>query len=71
MIKDLIGQLNNIDESITMCENEDDKLTLIFRKAVIIEKIRKLTKGLPVAMYDVESKRPYLLYPDGRKKYKL
>jgi hypothetical protein len=71
MIKELTVELNNIEESIATCENQDNKITLLFRKAVIIEKIRKLTKGLPVAMYEVKSKKPYLLYSDGRREYKL
>ena len=28
-------------------------------------------KGLPVARYDTEKKRPYLEYPDGQREYNL
>ena len=28
-------------------------------------------KGLPVALYDVDLKKPYLEYPDGRREYEL
>ena len=33
-----------------------------------MQEIRKI-KGLPTSGYDAESKRAYILYPDGRKEY--
>ena len=52
-----------------MCENEDDKMTILFRAGVILEYIRKFLMRKPVTRYDTENKQPYLFYPDGTTKY--
>lgn len=39
-------------------------------KAAIREEVQKLQDNrLPLAMYDNAIKKPYMLYPDGRKEY--
>jgi addiction module RelB/DinJ family antitoxin len=42
-----------------------------FGRAVKSAIIRKQASGLPVARFDADTKRPYLEYPDGRRKYEL
>lgn len=72
MVRKLTDDLNKIVEKIEYKNDvwEDDvKMTLLFSAGVILEKIGKLIKGHPIAMYDSTTKQPYLLYPDGRKEY--
>jgi hypothetical protein len=41
-------------------------------KKAVDNKVKELKAGnIPVALYDAKRKRPYLEYPDGRKKYDL
>lgn len=47
-----------------------DELTVRFRNAVMLERVKKKLLGIPVARYDKEKRRAYLEYPDGRKVYK-
>jgi hypothetical protein len=63
IIRELTHELNNVVEEIEMCENDDDKMTMLFRAGMILEDIRKLLMGKPVARYDTENKQPYLFYP--------
>ena len=70
IIRELTDKLNNVVKKIEMCENNDDKMTMLFRAGVILEDIRKFLMGKPVARYDTENKQPYLFYPDGTRKYK-
>lgn len=59
-------ELNDLDYTYGL---SDDELTERFKAAIRIdEEIRKI-KGLPVARYDIETKRAYLEYPDGRREY--
>lgn len=69
IIRELTDKLNNAAKEIEMCENDDDKMTMLFRAGVILEDIRKLLMGQPVALYDKINKKPYLFYPDGTRKY--
>lgn len=46
-----------------------DELTVRFRNAVMLERVKKKLLGIPVARYDKEKSRAYLEYPDGRKVY--
>ena len=47
----------------------DEEITKRFQAAVAdsINKAKQL--GLPIALYDKESKKAYLEYPDGRREY--
>ncbi|MEW9139445.1 hypothetical protein ACQGSH_21040 [Bacillus wiedmannii] len=68
VVRKLTDDLNKIVENIDGSD-DDDKMTLLFSAGVILEDIRKLIKGHPVARYDSKIKQPYLLYPDGRREY--
>ncbi len=57
---------NNLD--IT-CGMTDDEMTERFIAAVRIADEIKRIKGVPIARYDKEQRKPYLEYPDGRKEY--
>ncbi|GHU48221.1 hypothetical protein FACS1894200_04880 [Spirochaetia bacterium] len=46
-------------------------MELAFRQAVKSAIANTQEKGLPVARFDANTKRPYLEYPDGRKEYTL
>lgn len=46
-----------------------DDITDLFRASVEQEIAQKKQTGLPVSGYEVESKRAYLEYPDGRREY--
>ena len=58
--------LNELDST---CGISDEELTWRFKEAVRIDKEIARIKGLPTAEYDVDTKRAYLLYPDGRRDY--
>lgn len=60
---------NSISEEIENYKNNDNRMTLLFRAGVVLADISKYLKGIPVARYDTENKKPYLLYPDGRREY--
>ncbi len=68
MIRELTDELNNIDEEIENYKNYDDKIMMLFRTGVVLADISKYLKGILVARYDTENKKPYLLYPDGTRK---
>ncbi len=59
-------QTNELDST---CGLSDEELTHRFKEAVRIENEIKSVKGLPIAQYDYEKKKPYLLYPDGTRVY--
>ena len=64
-----MGTIKDKNELDYTCGISDDELTERFKEAVRIdEEIRKI-KGLPTSGYDVELKKAYILYPDGRKEY--
>ena len=52
-----------------MCGISDDELTRRFKESIRIDDEIRKVQGLPVARYDTESKRAYLLYPDGKIEY--
>lgn len=58
--------LNELDST---CGISDEELTKRFKKAIEIDTEIKKAKGVPVPGYDKESKRAFLEYPDGRRKY--
>ncbi|MBE6821575.1 MAG: hypothetical protein E7518_00480 [Ruminococcaceae bacterium] len=66
-IKRLTGELNKVAEDLECEMDEDNIMTLRFRAGVILENIRAFIRGCPIALYDSETKQPYLLYPDGSK----
>ncbi len=51
------------------CGMTDDEMTERFIAAVRIADEIKRIKGVPIARYDREKKKPYLEYPDGRIEY--
>ncbi len=51
------------------CGMTDDEMTERFIAAVRIADEIKRIKGVPIARYDKERKKPYLEYPDGRIEY--
>ena len=51
------------------CGMTDDEMTERFIAAVRIADEIKRIKGVPIARYDKEKKKPYLEYPDGRIEY--
>ncbi len=58
-----------INELDSTCGISDEELTHRFKESIRIDnEIRKIKK-LPTAKYDVDSKRAYLEYPDGRRAY--
>lgn len=66
IILKLIDELTKIVRNGPLCDEDD--MTMLFRAAIIIEDIKKLIKGNPVARYD-KSRQTYLLYADGRREY--
>jgi len=57
---------NELDST---CGVSDEELDRRFKEAIRLEIEIKKIQGLPVAKYDIETKRAYLEYPDGRKEY--
>ncbi|MBQ3682575.1 MAG: hypothetical protein II922_05790 [Succinimonas sp.] len=65
-MKETCEEANELDST---CGISDEELTERFKASIRIDdEIRKI-KGLPVARYDVESRKAYLEYPDGRREY--
>ena len=58
--------LNELDST---CGISDDELTERFKESIRIDDEIRRIKGLPVAIYDDETRRAYLEYPDGRREY--
>ena len=57
---------NELDST---CGISDEELTYRFKESIRIdEEIRRIQK-LPTARYDAQSRRAYILYPDGRRTY--
>ena len=61
-----MGQHNRLD---SMCGVSDEELTERFKKSIQIDNEIKRIKGLPVAKFDMEKKKAYIEYPDGRREY--
>lgn len=51
------------------CGISDEELTERFKAAVRIDNEIKRIKGAPISGYEVETRRAYLEYPDGRREY--
>jgi hypothetical protein len=62
-------QLNQEDMENVLELIEDDKMTERFRQAVKTEIEELKAKGIPIAMYDAETRQAYLEYSDGRREY--
>ncbi|MDY6337534.1 MAG: hypothetical protein SPL25_10760 [Succinivibrionaceae bacterium] len=57
--------MNESDKYETM---SDDKMTALFQRAIEVEDERAMALGYSVQRMD-ENHEPYLLYPDGHRKY--
>ena len=51
------------------CGVSDEELTERFKASIRIDNEIRRIKGLPIAGYDDELGKPYMEYPDGRRKY--
>lgn len=51
------------------CGEEDAEMDRRIAMAGFIAKQQAKMKGAPTAEYDVDTRRAYLLYPDGSRKY--
>ena len=61
--------MQEVNELDVTCGISDEELTERFKAAVKIDMEICKIKGLPIAYYDVKSKRAYLEYPDGKRVY--
>lgn len=61
-----MSELNELDST---CGISDEELTKRFTEAIRIDNEIKKIKGIPIAKFDKEAKKPYLEYPDGRREY--
>lgn len=61
-----MSESNELDST---CGISDEELTERFKAAVRIDKQICKIKGLPIAYYDIKTKRAYLEYPDGKRVY--
>ena len=61
-------EYNELDST---CGVSDDELIRRFIEAVRIEKEIRRIKGLPISGYDYDKNKPYIEYPDGRRKYDI
>lgn len=57
---------NELDST---CGISDDELTRRFREAVRIENEARKVVGSPISRYDLETKKSYIEYADGRREY--
>lgn len=57
---------NQLDST---CGISDEELTRRFEESIRIDEEIKRVKGTPVARYDAQKKKAYLLFPDGRIQY--
>lgn len=65
----LIDSLRKIVLEFEISEDEDVIQERRFQAGVTLENIRSLINGHPIAKYDIDRKRVYLLFSDGRKIY--
>ncbi len=61
-----MAERNELDST---CGISDEELTERFKESIRIDNEIRRIKGLPIAGYDKEKKRPYIEYPDGRREY--
>ena len=74
-----VAAQRGIPFSLTQVQSENRKEIEIRKQAeelkvqmAVDSKIKgMLERGVPVALYDDQQKRPYLEYPDGRREYAL
>lgn len=59
-------EINDLDSTYGL---SDDELTERFKESIRIDNEIRRIKGLPTAKYDVENRKAYLEYPDGRREY--
>ncbi|MCR5782301.1 MAG: hypothetical protein K6G90_06130 [Clostridia bacterium] len=55
-----------------MCERkhiDEDELEEVFSEAAKLVIEKKKLKGVPIARYDLDTKKAYLEYPDGSRVY--
>ena len=52
-----------------MCGISDDDMTRRFEESIRIDEEIRRVQGLPVARYNVEERKAYKLYPDGKIEY--
>ena len=57
------------NELDSMCGVSDEELTERFKEAIRLDNEERRIKGEPIAKYDMEKRKAYLEYPDGRKRY--
>ncbi|MDD6085880.1 MAG: hypothetical protein PUB76_07915 [Oscillospiraceae bacterium] len=57
---------NELDKT---CGISDEELTRRFKEAVRIENDIKRVKGVPIPGYNPQTKKAYLIYPNGRIEY--
>jgi len=58
--------MNELDST---CGISDEELTWRFKESIRLDDEERRIKGLPVARYDLQEKKAYLEYPDGRREY--
>ncbi len=58
-----------VNELDSTCGISDDELTRRFKESIRIDNEIRRIKGLPIAGYDDATRRAYLEYPDGKRKY--
>ena len=51
------------------CGVSDEETTRRFEESIRIDEEARRIQGLPVARYNAEEKKAYLLYPDGKIEY--
>ncbi|MBQ6479674.1 MAG: hypothetical protein IJI45_01020 [Anaerolineaceae bacterium] len=62
----MMPEKNQLDYT---CGISDEELTHRFEESIRIDEEIRRIQGLPVARYNAEEKKAYLLYPDGRIQY--
>ena len=62
----LIEEKNELDYT---CGLSDAEILRRFKEAIRIDEEMREVQGLPQARYDMEMRKAYILYPDGRKEY--
>ncbi len=62
----MMPEKNQLDYT---CGISDEEMTRRFEESIRIDEEIRRIQGLPVARYNPEEKKAYLLYPDGRIQY--
>ncbi|MDD5810557.1 MAG: hypothetical protein PUD17_00490 [Treponema sp.] len=61
--------MNEENELDSLQGISDEKMTELFNASIKIENEISRLKGVPIAKYDVQTKRAYFEYPDGHIEY--